>query len=351
MKKLIILLLVLYAVFLKAQVPVMNTINGSTMVCSSPSTPNSFTTSASNSPTSYSWSVVPSLSVTVSYPTNSTTPISFPFSLTNYTVYCSASNGFGTSISSASFELSTINSPTINVSPSYPYVCIGSSTTVIASGANTYTWSNAIIGNSITVSPTITTTYSVIGTNSITGCATNSLVTINIQSLCPVGGGPLNNTICLGQSTPATAGIADNFGWWSSPPSIITASTINHSSYTNLSPVITTTYYVTASSWISPCPGTASFVINVISCLGVDELKIKNEGLKIYPNPTSGVLNLELENLATVQIINVLGELMKTEVLSSTKQRLDISDLKNAIYFLKVFDKEKLIGTSKIIKE
>jgi hypothetical protein len=350
MKKLVLLLLLITA-FAKAQVPVMNAINGATAVCSIPSTPTSFSTSASNSPTSYSWSVVPSTSVIIPNPTNSITSISFPYSLTNYTVYCSASNGFGTSVSSVSFEISTIISPTITFSPPSPYVCIGSSTTVIASGANTYTWSNATTGNSITVSPTIATTYSVIGTNSITGCSTNSLVTINIQSLCPVGASSPNNTICIGQSTPAQAGIADSFSWYSIPSSIITATTINHSSYTILSPIITTTYYVTASYWLTPCPGTASFVINVISCLGVDELKNKAEDLKIYPNPTNGILNLEVENGSRIKVINVLGELVKEEELKSIKQDIDISNLKNGIYFLQVFDKESLIGITKIVKE
>ena len=47
-------------------------------------------------------------------------------------------------------------------------VCAGSSATLIANGANTYTWSNSSVGSSIVVSPSATTVYTVNG--SYTGC-------------------------------------------------------------------------------------------------------------------------------------------------------------------------------------
>lgn len=72
---------------------------------------------------------------------------------------------------------------------------------------------------------------------------------------------------------------------------------------------------------------------------------------KIYPNPTIGLLNLEAEKGTRVKVINVLGELVKEEELKSIKQGIDISNLKNGIYFLQVYDKENLIGTTKIVKE
>lgn len=219
--------------------------------------------------------------------------------------------------------------------------CISSSTTVIASGADTYTWSNSTIGNSITVSPTITTTYSVIGTNSITDCATNSLISVYIQSLCPVSAGSPYNTICIGQSTPAQAGIADNFSWSSNPSSVITASTINHSSYTNLSPVITTTYYVTATSMLSSCPGTASFVIIVNSCLGVKNETEDLYKINIYPNPADEILNVEFKiwndnDSYKIEIINTLGQVVQITSIQSQKTTLNIKELNGGVYQLKI---------------
>lgn len=60
--------------------------------------------------------------------------------------------------------------PTVTVSSSSPSVCIGSSVTLTASGASTYTWMpGSLTGTSISVSPTSTTTYTVTGTSSA-GC-------------------------------------------------------------------------------------------------------------------------------------------------------------------------------------
>ncbi len=83
----------------------------------------------------------------------------------------------------------------------------------------------------------------------------------------------------------------------------------------------------------------------------INKFNSNEEGLKIYPNPTNGILNISSTSSATkIEVINILGELVKEEDLDR-KQSTDISDLPNGIYFLKVFDKNKLIGKTKIVKE
>ena len=87
------------------------------------------------------------------------------------------------------------------------------------------------------------------------------------------------------------------------------------------------------------------------SLVSVNEILNKFVEPKIYPNPTTGILNIEVENGSRIKVINVLGELVKEEELKSIKESIDISNLKNGIYFLQVFDRDKLIATTKIIKE
>lgn len=69
--------------------------------------------------------------------------------------------------------------PVLSVSSNYT-LCSGSTTTLNVSGANTYTWNTGSNATSIIVSPTITTNYTVSGTNA-GGCnSTDSvLVTVN----------------------------------------------------------------------------------------------------------------------------------------------------------------------------
>lgn len=56
--------------------------------------------------------------------------------------------------------------PTLNITSSHSLICAGSTATLSASGALSYTWSNGSINNSITVNPLTTTNFSLIGIDS-----------------------------------------------------------------------------------------------------------------------------------------------------------------------------------------
>lgn len=82
----------------------------------------------------------------------------------------------------------------------------------------------------------------------------------------------------------------------------------------------------------------------------------------VRPNPFNEKLNIDftdgvstLNNLQ-ISITNVLGQTVLVQGVRNHDIRepglqLDVSGLKKGIYFLKLFDKEKLIATQKIIKE
>lgn len=59
-------------------------------------------------------------------------------------------------------------------------ICRGNSVVLTASGAQSYTWSNNATTGSVSVSPTVTTTYSVVGTNSLNCSSTQQrIVTVS----------------------------------------------------------------------------------------------------------------------------------------------------------------------------
>ncbi len=62
-------------------------------------------------------------------------------------------------------------------------MCIGYSNVLTGNGATSYTWSTSSNSSSISVSPTVTTTYSVVGTNTANGCYGTSSFTQSV-SLC-----------------------------------------------------------------------------------------------------------------------------------------------------------------------
>lgn len=77
-----------------------------------------------------------------------------------------------------SFTVSPL--PNVSISPSLPVICSGESVTLTASGANSYSWSNNTSGNSITVSPTMNTTYTVTGV-SVDNCQNTASVTVVVD--------------------------------------------------------------------------------------------------------------------------------------------------------------------------
>jgi hypothetical protein len=74
--------------------------------------------------------------------------------------------------------------------------------------------------------------------------------------------------------------------------------------------------------------------------------EISNEPLQVYPNPSSGVLNIRLQPEGdinqTVEVYNQLGQKVESFELSFTKEmpavELQLNDLTDGIYFVRVYD-------------
>jgi len=88
-------------------------------------------------------------------------------------------------------------------------VCIGSALTLTVSGADTFTWSTAANTNTITDGPLVNTTYSVSGTDAITGCTNTvtKVVTVNALPTVIVNSG----SVCAGSVFTMTPGGASAY--------------------------------------------------------------------------------------------------------------------------------------------
>ncbi len=97
------------------------------------------------------------------------------------------------------------------------------------------------------------------------------------------------------------------------------------------------------------CDSTVAYCQTV----GFNELIFSNRYLTLYPNPTSDILNIELDDLfaietAAIKITDLLG---RTVLEIEGSEQINIKEIKTGIYFLQLYNKEKLIATEKIIKE
>ncbi len=131
--------------------------------------------------------------------------------------------------------------PVVSASASPTLICPGGTSTLTSSGLNLgYNWQpGSLSGNTVTVSPTTSTIYTVTGTNNSTGCtatATTQVMTFTVG----FSGGP--NPICVGNSATLSASSSDpnptSYTW--QPTGITSATAI-------VSPSVTTVYTVTAS--------------------------------------------------------------------------------------------------------
>ncbi len=178
----------------------------------------------------------------------------------SYTVTVTdANNCTQTSIAVITEPTAVVATTSANVS-----ICVGNNTNLTANanggtGPYTYTWSDGQTGSPVTVSPAVTTTYSVTATdaNGCTGVSPVMTVTVN-PALQALGGPP--SMICQGQSSTisasATGGNGNyNFMWSNgagSGPGPIT-----------VTPNATTTYTVTVTDGCGSAPAQAPVTVTV----------------------------------------------------------------------------------------
>jgi hypothetical protein len=109
----------------------------------------------------------------------------------------------GTCSNTRTISLTVNPSPTVTAASSPTLICRGSSATLTAGGASTYTWNpGALTGSTTVVSPTVTTTYTVTG-RSLTGCTNTRTVTLTVSN--PTINAVANpTTLCAGNTATIT---------------------------------------------------------------------------------------------------------------------------------------------------
>ncbi|MDX2173205.1 MAG: T9SS type A sorting domain-containing protein [Bacteroidota bacterium] len=342
-----------------------------------------------------SFTIVPSGANT--YTITGGTSIVSPVLSTNYSVTGTSAQGCvssNTAISSV-----TVNSLPILTVPSVT-ICAGSTATLNASGANTYTWNTGSNASSILVAPVTTTTYNLNGT-SATGCL-SSLLTVTVT----VGAVPSiivnSSTVCAGNSATLNASGVTSYTWntGANSASIVVTPTVNTtytvsgnltgcsvganntttvtvnalpivsaisnssllcvgqmatltasgantyiwnttgtSSIEVISPTVTTTYTVNGTD-ANGCSNFATITQSVAICTGlVNDIDGSNKIL-FYPNPTSNKLIVRYESIPErVEVFNAIGQKLEVSILKKDQEiEIDLSNEASGIYILELRD-------------
>lgn len=127
---------------------------------------------------------------------------------------------------------------------------------------------------------------------------------------------------------------------------IVVSSASTNTTYT---PTISGTYYAVITT-SEGCTYTTNS-INV-GTLGIDEVTNVLDNVKIHPNPTKDIINIEIENtdIQSITVLDLSGRVLKSINTQNNKTNINIQDLPNAMYLMQVKTK---IGTKtvKVIKK
>jgi len=207
----------------------------------------------------------------------------------------------------------------------------GESATLIASGGDSYIWSNGSRSKSITVSPQETQNYTLTAYKGSCEDTDTVQVTVNKKDTSPPpakANAGEDQTICLGDHVKLTASGGKTYAW----------NTGETTKSITINPTRTTSYAVTATR--GGVTNSDVVVVTVENCSVINDGD-KKEELHIYPNPTSGIINISIKNVNkefVLFISDVKGSIVYREETTSKNddfyRKIDLSDFDRGVYFL-----------------
>ncbi len=95
--------------------------------------------------------------------------------------------------------------------------------------------------------------------------------------------------------------------------------------------------------------------VTIFGGVGIDEADKDKPFVSVYPNPTNGILNLDINGINTpleIQVISASGSvLLNKKVFESTNTILDLNSFANGMYILRFFYKEKVRSQNIILSK
>jgi hypothetical protein len=177
-------------------------------------------------------------------------------------------------------------------------ICKGVAVTLSGTGASTYSWDNNVV-DGVAFNPNATATYAVSGTDA-NGCVNTDevLVTVNEAS-----------------ASTLTESAMDSF-------------TLNGQTYTQSGT------YTQVISNAAGCDSTITLNLT-LSFTGLSELEL---GIRVYPNPTTEVLNIEYYDAvqSNFTILDAAGRNVMSGMLQNELNTIDINMMAPGTYTLHI---------------
>ncbi len=213
------------------------TVTGNNTVCAGATT-----TLTANGANTYTWN--PGSIFTATAALN-------PAATTVYTVIGAS----GACTAQATETVYALPGPTLNVTGNTT-LCAGQTSTLIGSGANSYTWNSVTQSFSLFINPPSATNYTLEGSD-LQGCISRTIINVLVNPNPTVFIAPLSASICAGQNFQLNAVGATNYTWFP-------GGTLNNPFIANViaTPLSTTDYTVVGEA--NSCTATAVRQISVV---------------------------------------------------------------------------------------
>jgi hypothetical protein len=263
-----------------------------------------------------------------------------PTATTTYTVTTSNSAGC---LNTATQTITVNALPTVTANASVTNVCTGNSVTLTGGGASTYTWSGGVT-NGVSFIPTVTTTYTVTGTD-VNGCKNTASKTISMNILPTLVISASKKLYCQADASGTLTGNPIG-GTWSGIG--VSGNTFN--------PTVAglgSFYAVYTFTATNGCTNKDSLLMTVSTCLGIAETSTANL-FSVYPNPTTSEINVKTDAqlIGSEYIVyDNSGKIILKGKIKSANTLIKLSDFSAGVYYFSVSNKLYGKQTIKVIKE
>ena len=207
-------------------------------------------------------------------------------------------------------------------------ICSGSAAGLSAIGASSYSWdNNGGNGSNISVSPNMTTTYTVTGTD-VNGCTNTDEIIVTVIPLPTVSITPSTlDTICFSGAEPISLTGNPSGGAFYGPG--VSGNVFDPGSLGTTGAF--TIDYVYSDS--NGCVGVSSLEAVIVSCLSLSETIA--DDLILSPNPNNGIFSVSgLTENSDFSIFDATGRIVLSGTIHSSKSSKFLINVETGIYFL-----------------
>jgi hypothetical protein len=247
-----------------------------------------------------------------------------------YSLTYTDANGCQAVSNEINVNVSDAPAPTISTSSSTA-ICDGETITISSSTADSYQWylNGAVIENAVSNSIDVTAegAYSVFVTNADacngTGNSNNIFVTVNalpsadfsvIQTINSLNIQFLNNSVN-----------ATTYAWDFGDGNSSTVANPSHTYGTGGN------YTVTLTASNGNCNATFSFDV-----LNVSTEELMNATTSVYPNPTQGIVNINVQEASQIQIMDLTGKVLMNEMRNAGNHQVNMDTFSNGLYIMSI---------------